>query len=152
MTTRCSGDDCGRELVAQRAWDKASPAQRRGWLNEGKRMLQGHGLCRGCYLKAWKAGAFAKRDGTVRKVSVFDLTDADLELAAEARQADSPVEPLSRAQQLERRAHDLMLNPPARKRRLPKQTTIRSCSRCGIDTIKPDLCVDCEDVLALEAS
>lgn len=32
------------------------------------------------------------------------------------------------------------------------QSRLRPCSRCGIQTVRPDLCRDCADVLALESS
>jgi hypothetical protein len=88
----------------------------------------------------------------MRRVSIYDLTDADIDAAIAARRAANPVQPLSPAQQLERRLADMIANPPVKTPRPRKQTPVRSCSRCGIDTTKPDLCVDCEDVLALEAS
>lgn len=53
--------ECGVGLIRQRAWAKASTAQRRTWLENDQRMLQGRGLCRGCYLKAYKDGAFPVR-------------------------------------------------------------------------------------------
>lgn len=54
--------NCRRELVQQRAWEKASPAQRSVWLAEGKTTLQGRGLCRRCYLRAYRV---AKRRGVL---------------------------------------------------------------------------------------
>lgn len=53
--------DCGCGLIRQRAWMKATTEQRREWLANDQRLVQGHGLCRGCYLRAYKDGAFPKR-------------------------------------------------------------------------------------------
>lgn len=55
---------CPREVIAQTIWAKASPNQRQAWLNANKAMLQGRGMCRACYLKAWKAGEIQHRGTT----------------------------------------------------------------------------------------
>lgn len=47
---------CPRGLVPQRTWQKATSAQRAAWLAESKTVHQARGLCRACYLKAYRAG------------------------------------------------------------------------------------------------
>lgn len=46
---------CPRRLLQQRAWARASPAQRALWLAEGFNLHQARGLCRACYLRAYRA-------------------------------------------------------------------------------------------------
>ena len=52
---------CPREVIQQRAWAKASRNQRQAWLNSGATVLQGRGMCRACYLRAWRAGEIQHR-------------------------------------------------------------------------------------------
>lgn len=57
---------CGCGLVQQRAWARADTDQRRYMLAQGLRVLQGRGMCRGCYLRAWKAGEIPHRATPVK--------------------------------------------------------------------------------------
>lgn len=52
---------CGRGMVGQTAWAKATAEQRKAWLAQGLTLLQGRGMCRGCYLRAWRRGEIPPR-------------------------------------------------------------------------------------------
>lgn len=47
----CAG--CCRPVVQQRVWTSATRQERDGWHAAGLRMLKGHGLCSGCYQRAY---------------------------------------------------------------------------------------------------
>jgi hypothetical protein len=81
------------------------------------------------------------------QVSIFDLTDEQIETAVAAR----------RANRLPPRPDDVFwLAVLARTRRESERrealriSSMRRCQRCGIDINHTGLCVDCIDVLALE--
>lgn len=85
----------------------------------------------------------------MRAVSVFDLTDEDLDAAAAVRRAN-PLPP--------RPDDAYWLAVIARRQRERREVEARAiasarrCDRCGIDTAGRDLCLDCLDVLALETA
>lgn len=45
---------CPTVLVQQREWDRLTPNQRKVRLAAGENLFQGRGLCRRCYLRAWR--------------------------------------------------------------------------------------------------
>lgn len=45
---------CPTVLVQQRVWDRLTSRERKIRLSEGENLLQGRGLCRRCYLRAWR--------------------------------------------------------------------------------------------------
>ena len=99
------------------------------------------------------------RVGGVRAVVARLLADDEEQVDAIvlARQAAAgPVQPLSAEQQalrsaLERREAPRLLRARP-KSRVPKLPPVRHCDRCGIDTSRPELCIDCEDVLTWGAA
>lgn len=82
------------------------------------------------------------------QVSIFDLTDEQVDLAVTARRS-RPEPP--------RPDDAYWLAVMVRRRRETERAeakriaVTRRCSRCGIDTTLPDLCRDCTDVLAEDA-
>jgi hypothetical protein len=86
---------------------------------------------------------------SVRPISIWDLTESDLDLAEASRRATHPVaDTPSRRTLLQ--LISILDSPQAKKVRPAKHRPMRACSRCGIDTTEPTLCIDCTDVLALE--
>lgn len=71
----------------------------------------------------------------MKQIDVFTLTDADLE-------------------RMEREGLLPKVAIPTITEYVPRRrpAVLHRCSRCGIDSERADLCIDCLDVLALEAS
>jgi len=84
----------------------------------------------------------------VKGVSIFDLTDAQIDMALAARRARPEVRVC-----IERnRVWDAEVARRARRSEDQRIAQTRRCSRCGIDTIRPDMCLDCEAVCLWDAS
>jgi hypothetical protein len=81
------------------------------------------------------------------QIDLYNLTDEHLELAARTRRAH----PETVANIETNRRWDAARRRAEAKAEAARIASLRSCRRCGIDTSDPDVCIDCRDVLALEA-
>lgn len=84
-------------------------------------------------------------------ISVYDLTDEQVDAIVAARQALAPkysTEALDRLATI-RADYERAVTRKARRAEETRIKNTRPCTRCGIDTTA-DICVDCLDVLALE--
>lgn len=84
----------------------------------------------------------------MRSVCIYDLTDEQIAQAVAGRRARPDVQANIQAN----RVWDAAFARLAHKAEAKQRAVTRRCSRCGIDTTRPDLCIDCEDVLLLEVS